>query len=280
MFALLSTDQFKKIYFQIATDVVNHLGLELSDIVLQTQCTPRIFRPGAHGTSFHSDYWYGHGIMSQTIWIPFTTINAGNTFMICNDKALSEKYRQYICSSNVISMPKDQESKFSPVLPGRGEGFIFNSDVLHGSPLNHSVHTRLSIDFRIGFKKDRTTTKDIHQYFFHDGHSFIRSAHSLENKHVLKYIAGGKNRNTFAQHILIEAISKEFGMVASGQEAEMERYGQPIFQTLISGLAEELNFDAIIIASKYILDDDSVSKAKITSYPVFCALENCFLHAT
>jgi len=278
MFSLLSADQFKEIYFEIASEVASDLGLNLSNIVLQTQSTPRIFRPGSHGTSFHSDYWYGHGLLSHTVWIPFTQLNNGNTFMVCNDKSISEKYRHQISSAQAITIHKLHEAKFSPVLPGPGEAFIFSSDILHGSPQNLSKNTRLSIDFRIGIKDDQTTTKDIQQYFHFDGKCFRRPQHKLHNKKVLKYVAGGKNKNTFAQHILIEATAKEFGMLTGEQEAEMERFGQPIFLSLIGGIAAELNFEAIIIASKFILEEGSVARSLSSSFPVFCALENNFLN--
>ena len=81
-----------------------------------------------------------------------------------------------------------------------------------------------------------------------------------------------------AQHVIIEAVAKEYGLTISGQEAELERFGQPIFKEYLNGLAKKKKFNGVVIASKSILDETSIFMAKNNkTIKVYCALENEFL---
>ncbi len=44
--------------------------IPINEFVVQPVPTPRIFRPGDHGTSWHTDFWYGHGETFRTVWVP------------------------------------------------------------------------------------------------------------------------------------------------------------------------------------------------------------------
>ena len=49
-------------------------------IGLQRTPSPRIFFPNSHGTSVHTDYWYGHGQTAHTVWVPLINCVQGATF--------------------------------------------------------------------------------------------------------------------------------------------------------------------------------------------------------
>ena len=51
--------------------------------------------------------------------------------------------------------------------------------------------------------------------------------HKLYGKKILKYICDSKNKNTFAQQVLID-FSERYNLQITDQEAEIERFDYPI----------------------------------------------------
>jgi hypothetical protein len=278
MFEFFRTDAFLDSYVVIAEEAAGSIGLLSDKLVLQSVPTPRIFKPGAHGTSFHCDYWYGHGLSTYTVWLPLTPVEPGNSFFICAEKCQRHFYDTLVRTRKFTEL-EDELLEFSaPVLPPKGSAFMFHSEVLHGSPKNTSSKTRVSFDFRIGSNADETSTKDLANYFHFDGERFVLPRHALDGKRVLKYICGGPGKNTFAQHVIIEESAKRYNMNISEQEAEIERYGFPMLQAYLGGAMNHKNLDGIIVASRTVLDDEVIGLASGSGVPVWCALENMFLN--
>jgi hypothetical protein len=277
MFDFFETPSFKKLYFKIAREVICKLPHKTVEIALQQLPTPRVFRPGAIGTSLHCDYWYGHGVQAKTIWIPLSELDELNTFRILKQTNQGNPYQEDE-TENIHNLDlKEFNSKSEAVLPKFGQAFVFGSKLLHGSPLNTSDRTRLSIDFRISLKGDTTSTKDLANYYQYDGNGFVIVPHGLKNKRLLKYICGGKGKNTLTQHILIEETAKRLDIGVSEQEAEIERFNYPIIRRYLSEKIDSPKIDGIIIASISILDPLIILEAKQSNMPVWCALENDFI---
>ena len=134
---------------QVARKVADSIGLPHDGLVLQSVPTPRILRPETHGSSFHCDYWYGHGLSTYTTWLQLTPVEMGDSPFICAEacqEALFEK---------LVSTRKFNEFEDELL------AFLFHSKVLHGSPKNTSSKTRVSFDFRIGSKSEKMSTKDL-----------------------------------------------------------------------------------------------------------------------
>ena len=278
MFEFFQQPEFLIDYMQVAKNAADSVGLLHEDLVLQSVPTPRVFRPEAHGTSFHCDYWYGHGLCSYTTWLPLTPVEPRNSFFVCSEGHEGLLYDELVRTRNFIELEEQLLAVSAPVLPGPGSAFLFHSKVLHGSPKNTSPNTRVSFDFRIGSKSDVTSTKDLANYYhFKDG-EFYLPRHILEGKRVLKYICGGEGKNTFAQHAIIEESAKRYNMNISEQEAEIERYGFPMFLAYLTGAMKQKDIDGIIVASKTILDDKTIALVSTSDMPVWCALENKFLN--
>jgi len=277
MFEFFQRSDFNNLYFKVASQIVEHIKIPREDCVLQMLPTPRVFRPNSIGTSYHCDYWYGHGEKSYTVWVPLSSVEVGNTFHVANDYLA----RQYVLkleeSKSYQPLPIELASLTTPVLPKKGQAFLFNSKLLHGSPLNNSNSTRLSFDFRISSKSDPTSTKDLENYYHNINEKFQLPKHELDGARVLKYICGGIGKNTFIQHIVIEAAAKRFNMNVYEQEAEIERLGYPIFAEYISGKIKESKLDGMIIASKNILDNATIELAANSDIKIWCALENNYL---
>lgn len=276
--------EFQEDYFVMTRSITKKLDLNLSNVLLQKTPTPRIFRPDDHGTSFHSDYWYGHGEKSITIWTPLSTLELGNSFSIVPESWLNEQITQELSQTYGVASSEQEKmllDRSDPILMPLGQSVAFPSKTIHGSPKNITNKVRVSFDFRIADASDKTSTKDPDSYFRWDKDSFIACKNRFSGKNYIKYICGGDHKSTMAQHLIIESIVKEYSISISGQEAEVERFGQPIFRAYLDNLANKKNIDGIIVASKSILDAQSITAAEsCKGVSVYCALENEFIKKT
>ena len=277
MFTFFESREFIDLYLNVAIQIVDHLRISRENSSLQMLPTPRVFRPNTIGTSYHCDYWYGHGEKSYTVWVPLSPIDDGNTFRVANDED-SQRYISKLEENKIFeAIPETLAARATPVLPGEGQAFVFSSKVLHGSPVNTSTYTRLSFDFRISSNNDPTSTKDLENYYQFVGDHYRLPTHEFDGARVLKYICGGIGKNTFIQHVIIEAAAKRFNMNVSEQEAEIERLGYPIFLEYVNEKMTKCDIKGIIIASKNILDATTINIAKAAGVKIWCALENDFL---
>ena len=278
LFDAFDSDEFSSIYKSLAIEASSFFYGNPSNTCLQTSPTPRIFFPNSHGTSIHSDYWYGHGLSAITIWIPILNSISGATFYADHRKNLSN----YIDKPNfeldyLRKISKEIAKKDNEVLPPKNSAFLFDSTMLHGSTFNSTNKTRISFDFRISKIDDPTSTKDLENYLIYDDkkNEYKLPFHKLHGKRILKYICGGHNKNTFAQQILIDSFSKRYNLQITDQEAEIERYNYPILNGLSKGYNLRNQYDAIVLASEYIAYDFFSNKENTTSIiPIWSALEN------
>ena len=237
----------------------------------------RIFFPKSHGTSIHTDYWYGHGKSAITVWIPILNAISGSTFFADYGNNIdydiySEKFR----IEDLNLMAEQISKKENQVLPPKSSAFIFPSSMLHGSTINDTDKTRISFDFRISKTNDPTSTKDLQNYLNYDEDikNYVMPKHELFNKKILKYICGGINKNTFAQQILIDAYSSRYDLKITDQEAEIERYGYPVLEGLLNDFRLKKSYDAVLLASENLVDYSTLKKSHKTSIPLWSALEN------
>jgi len=279
LFDFFALDEFKKFYFDITIKACEHLGNSFGDLVVQQTPTPRVFRPGAIGTSFHCDYWYGHGLETYTMWVPLSDLEEGNTFYVCNPNTESSLY--IICEDSLESIGNldvKLKQQSDPVLPSEEGAYLFKSTLLHGSPRNTSERTRISFDFRFGNSKDVSSTKDIGGYYhFIDG-KFIIKSHPFSEKRLLRYVCGGKHKNTFIQHIIIESAAKQYRFNLYEQEAEIERYGYPVLQEYLENREKSKGIQGIVVASKSIIEGLSSKLIRNSELKIWCVLENAFAH--
>jgi hypothetical protein len=278
MFDFFKTEKFLDSYFKIASDGANSVNLSTNGLVLQNIPTPRVFRPGDHGTSFHTDYWYGHGKSAYTIWLPLTQIDEENTFRICNEESNDKFLSKFEKKPSVIEAEKELIENSFAAMPEKHQAVIFGSQMLHGSPINSSLKERISIDFRISNKNDETSTKDVLGYYEYFNDSFRKQSNRFAKTRFLKYICGGNGKNTNAQHLLIEATAKFYNINIVAQEAEIERYGFPMLQSYLDNLALIKNIEGIIIASRSIVDIEKIKIHGNNELMLYFCLENEFIN--
>lgn len=278
MFECFRTVEFREAYIALATAIAEHAGIATQDLVFQSTPTPRILRPGELGTSFHCDYWYGHGEQFLTIWTPISNVVEGNTFMVINNPPLSEQHFSRIANQHgILGDLRQLISDCEHVLPQESQCAVFGSKTIHGSPENTTPHERISFDFRLGPINDRTSTKDLDAYY-----QYTSAGHAIPqhdpSRRFLKYICGGRGISTTAQHILIEGVAKNLGLNIVAQEAEIERYGFPMLRMHAKSYGgESKQFDGIVVASKTILDEKVFRELREYAGTVFFALENTWL---
>ena len=80
LYSFTRNDFFLNFFYGLSKDIVEKLSLNKDNVLLQPNVTVRKFEPNSHGTSFHTDYLYGHGIKTYTIWIPLYGLQKGNSF--------------------------------------------------------------------------------------------------------------------------------------------------------------------------------------------------------
>lgn len=276
-FDFLKTHKFQHLYHNLATDIGNKYFKDMEYIVLQPNPTPRIFSEKQHGTSFHTDYLYGHGKKAITIWVPLYGVNKTNSFRFIknstdyniNEESLAFDYSEKL-EIKLLSMSEN-------ILTNQNECVVFSSLEIHGSPKNEGDRTRYSLDFRMSPPYDKTSNKELHTYLYKGKNTnWINPVENWQLYKFLKYICGNKKFTTKSQHILINNIASEYNLNIVAQEAEFERYGNPIFNIFCSGILEK-EFNAIIIASRDVLNKESTIGAKKSKLKIFVANEEKFL---
>jgi len=279
-FTFFRTKEFRESYNNLCEELCSTYKMPIDDFVVQATPTPRVFRPGDHGTSWHTDYWYGHGVTFKTVWIPIKGIVKGATFELVESAECNQKLIDYY-SSDPDLLAEDFnlfECNTVSALPDNQSAIIFDSNQLHGSLSNETNHERISFDFRFGSLKDSTSNKDLSSYLV-----FKNKKLTNNNKHkdykFLKYIRGSKSLDTSAQHILIEGFCKNREMNVIGQEAEIERYGQPMLLKHINSIKNRKSkFDGIIISTAKLIDTEYIDKVTDSKVPIFCVIENSWFN--
>ena len=281
-FEIFSKPDFLNFYKKLALEISTLCYGDPTDTCVQITPTPRIFFKGSHGTSIHCDYWYGHGESAYTIWVPLKNCLPGATFYSDHFNTIGYDYKSK--NFNITDLEYLKKKLSNPkfyILPPEDSCYVFKSNVLHGSTLNKQELTRLSFDFRISKIHDRTSTKDLDNYFHYDKDlkDYKIPIHPFFKKSVLKYICGGHGKNTFAQHVCIDATAKRYGFILVDQEAEIERYGSPIIESLLQdGLKLSNEYSGIVVSSSHILNQNTLNLIKKSEMKVWSALDNTFLN--
>jgi hypothetical protein len=277
MFDYFETAGFIEQYQAFALQIAKVIMPAEVEFIVQKTPTPRIFRPGAHGTSFHCDYWYGHGERSYTIWTPLSAVDSKNTFLMCDEEHNDHIREQIAGLQQFIELPETERHHFHPVAPGLAEAVVFGSKMMHGSPINNSVNERISFDFRIGLINDTTSTKNTDTYYHYKNNRFVIQK-PFDGLRFIRYVCGGINKDTLAQHLVIDSAVKNFNLIIVGQEAEAERLGYPVLKELLNSKKLNKEFNAIIIAAESVISIDLISIAHQSGLKIFTVLENRFIN--
>jgi hypothetical protein len=74
-------------------------------------------------------------------------------------------------------------------------------------------------------------------------------------------------------------MSRNAGVEIISQEAEIERFGQPMFKYHLNKISKKVSeFNGIAIASRNLIDHDVLKLINESDVPVWAALENSWLN--
>ncbi len=255
-FEFFNTLEFKRAYFDLSNELIKILSLEKENFLIQKTPTPRIHAPGSNGADIHCDYWYGHGLETKTIWMPLANIKIGNTIRVLNKDDGDKLLKDIENNSRLIDDSDTLYNKSSfDVLPELGSVYIFDSKKLHYSVTNNTKLTRISIDFRIANLHDKSSNKNLSDYYKIDKKLFFTNSKNNTFKKCLKYICGGKNKDTLLQHLIINNYAKRNNITIMDQEAEIERLDYPMIRKHLFSDDLVRNYDCIAIASNSIIPE-------------------------
>lgn len=243
----IESKKFDKLYKSLIKIVCKTYKLNNKNIWFQKRPTVRVFFENEIGSSYHTDYWYGHGKNTNTIWVPISEINSGNGLRIV-DKSISYSQGTSLMKLNLGTKNLQKYNNFlnkksNEILVKRGEAIVFNSKTIHGSPKNYSNKTRISFDFRFFTGNDFGSKEE---------NNFIKVKNGTKNKTLihknnwLKYIIGGKKISTMYQHILLNEFIKNNKLTSNSTEAEIEKLDYPILDSYLYNK----KIKGILIASK------------------------------
>ena len=278
-FDFFQTKDFKKEYLKLGLEIQSYFKIPKNLFVLQLNPTPRVFKPGDHGTSLHSDYWYGHGKKFHTVWVPIIGLNQNSSFeMVESTEENNRVYSLIEDNQSLLEKINKINIKTFCVLPEANQAAIFSSNLLHKSTNNSSKNIRISFDFRFGQSNDKTSSKNLQTWYKFQNNNLI-SESNVKKKNFLKYVIDGRKIETSIQHVLIENFAKIYGFEISAQEAEIERYGYPMLKMHCKDMANnnKRRFKGIIIASASLLDSTILKEVTKNRTPVFACLEGKWL---
>lgn len=279
-FEIFKSDSFITAYHALSKQVALARYGTTSGIGVQPTPMPRIFLPGSHGTSFHTDYWYGHGLEACTVWVPIFNCFSGSTFFSdhSNNLGIDTVHDKSIDPLSPSFISRLQSSEFE-IIPPDSSCYIFSSSVLHGSTYNRTSFPRLSFDFRIAPLNDPSSNKDLSQYLLFDesSNSFALPIHPLSQKSVLKYIVGGPDTNAQLQLMLIEQVARQNSIYAVDQEREIERFDYPVLRRIIEDDSFLSKYDAIALMSKAMIPSSLLSALAKSKKRFWFAFENAIV---
>lgn len=232
--------------------------------------TIRIHPPGARSVHYHTDYWYGHGPEVLNFWIPLTPAFSTNSIFTADDQdslRLTSLLEQECLDQT--EMDKRLRGICSPVTADTGTCYVFHSRTVHGTEENHTLRTRVSIDFRILPHGKDPGTKNIDEYYCKS--SRIEDPIGLEfpakklrvGSYIFPKYGFARFISTFNQRAVILAYADRCNLEVVLEETELFNVAHhPILMNLASGHGTQ-DFDGVLLFSVLCLPEDPEIRRKI-----------------
>ena len=230
----------------------------------------RLYMPGALGTSWHTDNWYGHAAESRTFWLPLTAVPDGAGVQFVEKPGVLNQLESRLGRSLSLSdINRICEQHATEVTAQPGEYLSFSARTLHGSVENRAGHFRCSIDFRGTTAANGVGNKPLNNYRLIEQGVARDTVQQFESTSAVKYINGATGASTKYQHILLEAYAAEHGLRIVRNEAEIESVPErPVLCAYsIRDVPSPNNFDHVLLYSMACLPANRRVAGKL--------LENC-----
>ncbi len=116
---------------------------------MQTMPNLRVHRPGQNTTvPFHSDTLYGHSHLEVNYWLALTKAEGSNSLWMVPDKYTGELHERLRAGMSLDEFNRHSQSLAEPIEAAAPGLFTFCCSQIHGSVLNTTPATRMSLDFR------------------------------------------------------------------------------------------------------------------------------------
>ncbi len=223
------------------------------DAYFQKTPSLRLYLPGALGTSWHCDRWYGHAGNTRTFWIPLTPVPAGAGVRFIDSAEFTDALEAKLLTQqiglhdiNELCNGTGEEWLCEP-----GQYLTFCGRTLHGSVRNTSGVLRCSIDFRGCAGQHELGSKPLNNYRIIGAGGARDATDSYLHTQAVKYVCGAGGISTKYQHVLIEAYAHDNGMSVVCNEAEIEALPSlPVLSAYLRREAPTANdYAAVIVAT-------------------------------
>ncbi len=248
------------------------------DCYFQKMPSIRLFMPGALGTSWHTDNWYGHAAQSRTFWVPLTPVPNGAGVQFVDDPDVLNELESGLGGTiGLADINRICQRHATEVTAQPGEYLSFNARTLHGSVENIAGHFRCSIDFRGTSVNAGVGNKPLSNYRIIEQGAAREAVQQINSRLAVKYINGATGASTKYQHILLEAYAAEQGLSIVRNEAEIESVAaRPVLSAYANrDVPSPDNFDHVLAYSTQCLPSDpETSRALLEN----CALRGVTIH--
>lgn len=289
LYSAFDNINFYKEYYNLLKDYITPFYSQR--FLIQMKPAIRIQYPNQRTVQYHSDEWYGHGPEVYNFWLPLTNVNESNSIYISSPED-SDEALNYLEKSKAIQPEIDSHlRKFcNPIKMSHGEIFCFNSKIIHGTEVNITGKTRISIDFRLLHEGNSSGTKKINEFYlpFHYEEQWphLKNATNLNQIEYKAtsylYPSNGFTKffSAYNQRDIIRSFSKKNNIIILAEETEIHTMAHhPTLKSLTTGYPNpELN--CIVAFSVLCLPSDIEDRKEILTnsvkfnIPIFFALEN------
>jgi hypothetical protein len=246
LYELINSGCFLEHYSNIVNEVATLVPFP---VLCQRSPTLRVQRPGENSIIFHIDEWAGHDRDSLNAWIPLVDVDKSSSLGVVDKldtNLLLEQFYRGELSAELLEAKCRAIGVFRPMKVG--SALLFGNHTLHGTTLNTSLRTRISIDFRL---TPLATTINQHQRYIHPSTINKPSAKFEECQTSAFYCVRSDNAlidcSFSEQRSLIQSYCKRHGIVLVGETHEIQGRAVPELPFLSNAIKKYPQSDLVIM---------------------------------
>jgi sporadic carbohydrate cluster 2OG-Fe(II) oxygenase len=263
IYALFGRPEFQSMYDTLCAELI---GTFFSGgAAYQHTPSVRIHMPGSMSVNYHTDEWYGHGHDVRNFWMPLVAVD-GTASMYVLEEEESRRVEHDIRAArmSITEMNAAIHGFARPLRLEYGQIFLFNSHILHGTVVNDTARTRVSIDFRMLVDGADRGLKDP-SFFVRPGER--GSADKGAPRRAGVYV--GRTRGISAaisqkyQQLICLRYAADRNLSALVLETELSTFDyRPVLWDLVTGTYLGA-FETLILFSAQLLPEDDTERSRL-----------------
>ena len=147
LYKIMQRSSFLSLYRDVVSEVEALIPYR---VLCQKNPTVRVQRPGENSIIFHIDEWAGHDKRSLNVWFPLVDVSSSSSLGIVDSfrtSVLLDAFYKGKLSADELELESRNSAIFSAM--SVGEALLFGNHTLHGTRINNTDKTRISLDFRV-----------------------------------------------------------------------------------------------------------------------------------